>query len=60
MGHWLDRTRLVEEVPGTVASEQYYIWHNRSIVWQGRSLEDGEKWAAENGITIDRIERFEP
>jgi hypothetical protein len=57
---FLKKTHLVEEVPGVPTDEQYYLWHNRGVVWRGPSKEDGEEWAVTNRIVIEQFEPFEP
>lgn len=54
-----DFTRLVEEVPGVPVNESYYLWHQRKVVWKGRSKGEGEAWALEQGIVIEEFEPFE-
>ena len=60
MNAYLNETRLVEEVPGMEESCKYFLWHKRGVVWRGPSKTAGEKWAADNSISIDRFEPFEP
>lgn len=57
---YLNKTRLVEEVPGIDPQEKYYIWHDHKVRWHGPSKEAGEQWAAQNGITIEQFEAWEP
>lgn len=57
---YLKKTRLVEEVPGIDPDEKYFIWHNYQTVWKGPSKAAGEAWAAQNGITIEQFEAWEP
>lgn len=57
---YLDKTRLVEEVPGLPREERYYIWHQRKVAWKGPTAVAGKQWAASQGITIDEEESFEP
>jgi hypothetical protein len=58
----LSKTRLYEEVPGVPEGEKYGIWSGteRRRIWEGPSKEAGEKWAAENDVTIEVFEPFEP
>lgn len=56
------KTRLVEDVPDLPANERFYLWSGaeRKTVWKGRSMAEGREWAADNSITIDVEEPFEP
>lgn len=58
--NFLDQTRLVQEVPGVPVEDRWFIWHNHKTVWKGPTKEDGEAYAAANGIAIERVEYFEP
>ena len=59
---FLDKTRLVEEVPGVPDDEAYFIWSGteRRTIWTGPTRAAGEAWAEKNGIVIDQVEHFEP
>ena len=57
---WLGKTRLVEEVPGVPDNERYYLWHDRKTIAHFATKAEGEKYAADNGITIELFEPFEP
>lgn len=59
-GAYLRKTRLVEEVPGIEAGEEWFLWHGRKTVWHGSTAQAGRDYAAANGITIDAVEYFEP
>lgn len=58
----LNRTRLVEEVPGVPENGRYYIWcgTQRKCVWHGPTRTAGEEWARDNGVVIEEFEPFEP
>lgn len=57
---WLNKTRLVEEVPGVPEGERYYLAHQGVVVGHFASKADGEKYAANRGIAIELFEPFEP
>jgi len=57
---FLHLTRLVEEVPEVDPSERYYLWRNRQVEAHFATAEEGEKYCAERGITIDQFEAYEP
>lgn len=58
----IDKTRLIEEVPGVPDDEAYFIWSGTEhrTIWHGPTRAAGEKWASDNGITIEEFEGFEP
>jgi len=62
MSDMLNKTRLVEEVPGVASEEAFFLWSGaeRRTVWTGPSVEAGQEWAAKHDIIIDQIEWFEP
>jgi hypothetical protein len=57
---YLDRTRLVEEVPGVPENERYFLWHEHKVAAHFSTKAEGEEYAAANGINIEVFEAFEP
>lgn len=54
----IDKTRIVEEVPGVPETEKYYLWHNHKVEAYFRTKQEAVEYCQANAIDVDEFEPF--